>query len=102
MGQRVHIAQLAQCPDKLTDPWFEIIGVVADVKNNGLQDPVQPEIWVPYTMTGSAAPGVLVRTGPDPMTLMNPIRQEIWATESKVAPPSTGTLESFIASFSSP
>ena len=100
MGQRVHIAQLEQFPDKLADPWFEIIGVVADVKNNGLQDPVQPEIWVPYTMTGSAARGVLVRTGPDPMTLMNPIRQEIWATDSNVALTFTGTLESFIASFS--
>jgi putative ABC transport system permease protein len=100
MGQRVHIAQLEQFPDKLTDPWFEIIGIVADVKNNGLQDPVQPEIWVPYTMTGSGARGVLVRTGPDPMTLMNPIRQEIWATDSNVALTLTGTLESFIASFS--
>ena len=100
MGQRVHIAQLEQFPDKLADPWFEIIGIVADVKNNGLQDPVQPEIWVPYTMTGSGARGVLVRTGPEPMTLMNPIRQEIWATDSNVALTFTGTLESFIASFS--
>jgi putative ABC transport system permease protein len=101
MSQRVRIASLADVfPDKLSDPWFEIIGVVADVKNNGLQDPVQPEIWVPYTMTGSAARGVLVRTGPDPMTLMNPIRQEIWATDSNVALTFTGTLESFIASFS--
>jgi putative ABC transport system permease protein len=100
LGQRVHIAQLEQFPDKLADPWFEIIGVVADVKNNGLQDPVQPEMWVPYTMTGSGARGVLVRTGPEPMTMMNAIRHEIWATDSNVALTFTGTLESFIASFS--
>jgi putative ABC transport system permease protein len=100
MGQRVHIAQLEQFPDKLNDPWFEIIGVVADVKNNGLQDPVQPEMWVPYTMTGSASRGLLVRTGPEPLTMMNAIRQEIWATDSNVALTFTGTLESFIASFS--
>src|SRR5712671_3323551 len=100
LGQRVHIAQLEQFPDKLADPWFEIIAVVADVKNNGLQDPVQPEIWVPYTMTGSGARGLLVRTGPEPMTMMNAIRHEIWATDSNVALTFTGTLESFIASFS--
>ena len=100
LGQRVHIAQLEQFPDKLADPWFEIIGVVADVKNNGLQDPVQPEMWVPYTMTGSGARGILARTGPEPMTLMNAIRHEIWATDSNVALTFTGTLESFIASFS--
>ena len=100
LGQRVHIAQLEQFPDKLADPWFEIIGVVADVKNNGLQDPVQPEMWVPYTMTGSGMRGVLVRTGPEPMTMMNAVRHEIWATDSNVALTFTGTLESFIASFS--
>jgi putative ABC transport system permease protein len=100
LGQRVHIAQLEQFPDKLADPWFEIIGVVADVKNNGLQDPVQPEVWVPYTMTGSGARGVLVRTGPDPMTMMNAVRQEIWATDSNVALTFTGTLEGYIAQFS--
>jgi putative ABC transport system permease protein len=100
LGQRVHIAQLEQFPDKLADPWFEIVGVVADVKNNGLQDPVQPEIWVPYTMTGSGARGLLVRTGPDPTTMMNAIRHEIWATDSNVALTFTGTMESFIAQFS--
>jgi putative ABC transport system permease protein len=100
MGQRVHIAQLEQFPDKLVDPWFEIIGVVADVKNNGLQDPVQPEIWVPYTMSGSGARGLLVRTTQEPMTMMNAIRHEIWATDSNVALTFTGTLESFIAQFS--
>jgi putative ABC transport system permease protein len=100
LGQRVRITQLEQFPDKLADPWFEIIGVVADAKNRGLQDPPEPEMWVPYTMTGSGARGVLVRTGPDPMTLMNAIRHEIWATDSNVALTLTGTLESFIASFS--
>jgi putative ABC transport system permease protein len=100
LGQRVHIAQLEQFPDKLADPWFEIIGVVADAKNRGLQDAPEPEMWVPYTMTGSGARGVLVRTGPEPMTMMNAVRHEIWATDSNVALTFTGTLEQFIANFS--
>jgi len=100
LGQRVHIAQLEQFPDKLADPWFEIIGVVADAKNRGLQDAPEPELWVPYTMTGSGARGILVRTGPEPMTMMNAVRHEIWATDSNVALTLTGTLESFIAQFS--
>jgi putative ABC transport system permease protein len=101
LGQRVHIAALAEMfADKLPDPWFEIVGVVADVKNRGLQDPVEPEIWVPYTMTGSGPRGLLVRTGADPATMMNAIRHEIWSTDSNVALTMTGTLEEFIASFS--
>ena len=57
IGLHVHISQLENFPDALKDPWFEVIGLVADVKNRGLQEPVQPEMWVPYTMTGSGARG---------------------------------------------
>jgi putative ABC transport system permease protein len=100
IGQRVHLAQLETLPDALHDPWFEIIGIVADVKNQGLQEPIRPEVWVPYTVTGSAARGVLVRTAKDPMLMMNAVRHEIWATDSNVAVTMTGSLESYISSFS--
>src|SRR5467141_1165942 len=101
IGQLVHIATLAETfADKVPDPWFEIIGVVADVKNRGLQDPIEPEMWIPYTITGSSARGLLVRTSADPATMMNAIRHEIWSTDSNVALTMTGTLEEFIASFS--
>src|SRR5256884_560889 len=97
---RVHIAQLETLPDKLPDAWFEVIGVVADVKNRGLQEPIQPEIWVPYTMTGTGYRGVLVRTGKEPLSLLNDVRHEIWATDSNVALTFTGTLDGYISQFS--
>jgi putative ABC transport system permease protein len=100
IGQRVRIAQLETFPDALHEPWFEIIGIVADVKNHGLQDPIEPEVWVPYTVTGSAARGILVRTSQEPLSMMNAVRQEIWATDRGVALTMTGTLESYISSFS--
>src|SRR4029453_13176040 len=64
LGQRIHVAQLQEFPDKVDDPWFEVVGVAADSKNQGLQEPVLPEVWVPYTVTGSAGRGLLPRTGP--------------------------------------
>ncbi len=100
IGQRVHLAQLEAFPDALHDPWFEIIGVVADAKNHGLQDPTEPEVWVPYTVTGSAARGILVRTAQEPLSMMNAVRQEIWATDRSVALTLTGTLEGYISQFS--
>jgi predicted permease len=100
IGQRVHLAELETFPDPLHDAWFEIIGVVADAKNRGLQDPSEPEVWVPYTVTGSAARGVLVRTSQEPMSMMNAVRQEIWATDRNVALTLTGTLEGYIRQFS--
>ena len=32
---------------------FEIIGVIADAKNRGIQEPPMPEAFVPYTLTGA-------------------------------------------------
>jgi predicted permease len=100
IGRSVRLAELATFPDKVEDPTFEVIGVVADAKNQGLQDPPLPEVWVPYTMTGSGERGILVRTAGDPQLLLNAVRKEIWATDRSVALTLTGTLEEFIAQFS--
>ncbi|MGB8472960.1 MAG: ABC transporter permease [Candidatus Acidiferrum sp.] len=100
IGVRVHVLQLESAPDPVHDAWFEIIGVVADVKNHGLQDPADPEIWVPYTVTGSFERGVLVRTANEPLAMLNAVRQEIWATDRGVALTFTGTLEGYISQFS--
>jgi putative ABC transport system permease protein len=100
IGRQVRIAQLAEFEDKMTDPTFEIIGVVADAKNRGLQDPPDAEMWVPYTVTGSAFRGVLVRTTQEPLTLLESVRHEVWLTDANVALTLTGTLEGYISQFS--
>lgn len=100
IGQRVHVMELESYPDKVNDAWFEVIGVVADAKNNGLQDPAGPELYVPYTVTGSGGRGILVRTTQEPMSMLKTVQQEIWATDHGVALTLTGSLESFINSFS--
>jgi putative ABC transport system permease protein len=64
--------------------------------NDGLQRPVQPEVWIPYTVTGSGQRGLLVRTTNEPMNLMNEVRREVWATDRSVPLTLTGTPESFI------
>jgi putative ABC transport system permease protein len=100
IGRQVRIAQLAEFDDAVKEPVFEIIGLVADAKNRGLQDPPDPEIWVPYTVTGSAFRGILVRTANEPLSMMNAVQHEIWATDANVALTFTGTLEGYISQFS--
>src|SRR5213594_373092 len=58
IGRQVRIAQLADFDDAVKEPTLEIIGLVADAKNRGLQDPPEPEIWVPFTVTCSAFRGI--------------------------------------------
>ncbi len=100
IGRQVRIARLTEFEDAVKEPMFEIIGLVADAKNQGLQDPPMPEIWIPYTVTGSSFRGILVRTAGEPMAMMNAVQHEIWATDANVALTFTGTLESFISQFS--
>ncbi len=100
IGRQVRISQLAEFEDRVSDPTFEIIGVVTDVNNRGLQDPPGPEIWIPYTVTGSAFRGILVRTAQEPLSMLKAVRHEVWATDSNVALTLTGTLEGYISQFS--
>jgi predicted permease len=100
IGRQVRIAQLAEFDDPVKDPVFEIIGLVSDVKNRGLQDPIEPEIWVPYTVTGSAFRGILVRTAQEPLALLNAVQHEILATDPNAAVTLSGTLEGYLSQFS--
>jgi len=97
IGQRVHLLEMESFPDPVHQAWFEIVGVVADGKNHGLQEPIEPQVWAPYTVTASGARGILVRTAQNPLTLLNSVQREIWATDSGVALAYSATLEQFIS-----
>jgi predicted permease len=99
IGQRFTLADLATAPDPVADPTFEIVGVAADVKNQGLRQPVGPEVWVPYTITGGFQRGVLVRTAGDPRQMLNAVSRTVWSVDRGVALTLTDTAESFISQF---
>src|SRR5207249_9342782 len=68
------------------------LGVIADAKNQGIQEPPLPEVLVPYTITGAFERGILVRTAGNPNAMLNSVRREIWAVDRNVALTLTGTL----------
>ena len=100
IGQHVRVTQMESLNDPLRDAWFEIVGVVGDIKNNGLQDPIDPEIWSPSTLSGTPFRGIVIRTVKDPLAMANVVPREIWATDRGVAITLTGSLEGFINQFS--
>jgi putative ABC transport system permease protein len=79
---------------------FEIVGVTADAKNSGIQDPIRPELFIPYTVTGAFERGILVRTARDPLALLPAVRNEIWAVDRGVALTLTGSLTDYLRQFS--
>lgn len=101
IGQRIKVTMLETLPEgAVKDPVFEIVGVISDAKNQGIQDPPMPEMFIPYTLTGAFERGILVRTAGDPAPLLNSVRREIWAVDRNVALTLTGTLKGYLTQFS--
>lgn len=57
--------------------WLPIIGVVADSVDDGLDKPVAPAVYAPYTLLTPPVTQVLVRTRGEPLTLLHSVRQQI-------------------------
>jgi predicted permease len=60
----------------------QIIGVVGDARNDGLDRPVVPAIYVPYTAVMLPYVHFLVRTQGDPLTYLHSIRAAIASVAS--------------------
>jgi predicted permease len=60
-----------------SDGWLPVIGVVADARNDGLDKPVKPEIYVPYSLYLIDFVQILVHTQGEPLALESAIRQQI-------------------------
>jgi predicted permease len=62
--------------------WRQIIGVVGDARNDGLERPVAPAIYVPYTTVMRPYAQYLVRTQGDPLAYLQSIRAAIASVAS--------------------
>lgn len=67
-------------------PWREIVGVVGDVKDKGLDQRASPAMYTPYLQKRDwqSALTVMVRTEGDPMRVENNIRQAFQAIDTEV------------------
>lgn len=64
-------------------PWAEIIGVVADVRDGGLNQATGPVMYTSYYQGSAAATpaGLVVRTAGDPRAAIAQIKQAVWAVD---------------------
>jgi putative ABC transport system permease protein len=61
-------------------PWMEIVGVVADVRQMGLDEPVKAEMYLPYQQIDNIwyiPRDLAIRTNGDPSNLVGSVRQII-------------------------
>jgi predicted permease len=81
IGQRIRLGALRPpvfgVDSPGNDQWIEIVGVVGDVRNDGLRKPVLPGVYVPYTLWVADAALLLTRaTGPQ-ATIVDAVKRQI-------------------------
>ena len=65
---------------KETPEWNEIVGVVANVRDVGIQDEVRPEYFLALFQWGVGSHHLIVRTQANPDALAGTISRQIWAS----------------------
>ena len=87
LGRSIKIPTLkAEPPFFLTAPgaegWLRIVGVIADKRDDGLRNPVLPEVFVPYTLGMRMYTQILVRSDVSPLTLLTAIRKQVSSVDA--------------------
>jgi putative ABC transport system permease protein len=82
VGHSLKVAALKDAPPfRLSPPgsdsWLQIIGVIADDRDDGLRNPIKPEMFVPYTMSMGMYTQILVRSEVPPLSLLRAVRGQV-------------------------
>ncbi len=87
LGRQLRIPGLTahnryQVASSQSTAWRQIIGVVGDARNDGVDQPVVPAIYLPYTVVVQPYAQFFVRTQGDPLTWLRSIRAAIASVAS--------------------
>ncbi len=82
IGHQVRIPSLKDQPPYQravagSDGWLQIIGIVADARDDGLRNPIKPGVYIPFTTQMWMFTQILVRTRVPPLSLLHDIRAQI-------------------------
>ena len=60
-----------------SEGWLQIVGVVADARNDGLRNPIKPSVYVPYSLRMRMFTQILVRTRVPPLSMLRDVRAQL-------------------------
>jgi putative ABC transport system permease protein len=80
-----------------SNQWLQIIGIVADARDDGLRKPIKPAVYVPFSLHMSMWTQILVRTHTSPLRVLQHVRAAIKAVDpDQQAAGQTRDLEQWI------
>ncbi|MBV8707811.1 MAG: ABC transporter permease [Acidobacteriaceae bacterium] len=84
-------------------PWFTVVGVIADMKNGGIDKPAGTELFIPYRMAqnGLSTPNIALKTTRDPLLLVAEVRRAVASIDGSLPLAKVRTMEDVIAAANS-
>jgi predicted permease len=79
VGQRI---KLGSTPE--TEPWVTVIGVVGDVRHNGIDVAPLPELYRPYALNPLVSPILVIRTAGDPEPMLGVLSERVRSVSSEM------------------
>jgi putative ABC transport system permease protein len=92
IGHQIKFNVLDEIPDTPHDAYFEIVGVVSDLRSFQ-REPSAPQAYVPYTFSGFGPRSLVVRTVTNPALLANNLRQVVANVDANTVLLRSETLE---------
>jgi putative ABC transport system permease protein len=75
----------------------EVVGIVGDVKEAGLDEAEPPELYMPYRQWPVQSMSVVLKTAVPPATVADAARRAVYATDSNMPAANVRTLEQIVA-----
>jgi putative ABC transport system permease protein len=105
VGRRIHLSLegweikgIAWPPD--LNGWCEVVGVVGDVRNQGLERPPKPAFYIPYTLLVPSEATLSLRAASNPLLLSKEVRFAIASEMNGQPVTNVWRLSDYLAAFS--
>jgi predicted permease len=104
IGRMIRPTRLSELPSNLLsapnmNQAFQIVGVVGDVRNDGLHRPILPEVYLPSSVIAAPGSAVIVRTGANPDALIHAISVNLRAFNQNQALYRAQSFDEFFSMF---
>lgn len=99
LGKQIQLTGLEKAPEPVSNPWFEVVGVISDMKNHGLREAILPEAYAPYTLSSYGGFIVYLRAAGNPKALATALEGAVLAIDKGVVPQQTNTLDETLELF---
>jgi putative ABC transport system permease protein len=82
--------------------WREIVGVVADVKQFGLDADARPTLYLPHAQSPARVMIVTARTSAEPTSLATAVRSQVWGLDNELSVSNINSMEEIVSTSIAP